>query len=88
MLSAKSRAFVSDDLRGKRIEAKISRCCFSGPSTDMIDPRTYESYSIFCLMRFHRLNVTRVSLSGCGTISRCALTCFPQSLNDVVLSAS
>jgi len=73
MLSASSRAFVSDDLRWKTIDAKISRSCVSDLSTDMIDPRIYESYSIFCLLRSHRLNATRVSLSGCGTISRCAL---------------
>lgn len=70
MLSARSSAFVSDDLLGKMIEANISLSCFSDLSTDMIDPRIYESYSIFCLMRSHRLNVARVSLSGCAHITR------------------
>lgn len=39
MLSANSRAFVSDDLLGKMIEANVSFSCFSAPSTDMFDPR-------------------------------------------------
>ena len=52
MLSASSRAFVSDDLLGKMIEAKISLACFSDPSTDMIDPRIYESYSMFLFIAF------------------------------------
>ena len=72
MLSVRRRAFVSDDLPGKMIDAKISLSCVSDPSTDMINPRVYKSYSIFCLLRSHQLNATRVSLSGCGTTSRCA----------------
>ena len=48
ILSARSKAFVSDDLPGKMIEANISFFCFSDPLTDMIDTRIYKSYSIFC----------------------------------------
>jgi len=88
MLSARSRAFVSDDTLGKMIDANISLCCFSTRSTDMIDPRIYKPYSILCLLRSHRLNATAVLLSGCGPTSRCALELWDKRVRFMTLTSS
>jgi len=80
MLSASSRAFVSDDLLEKMIEANISLSGFSDSSTDMIDPRIYESYSMFWFNAFSSVKCyARIAVGLWTDFEVRALTYFPNS---------